>query len=489
MPGIRSRLVARRRHLPGLRAQLRRRQRRRHRRPRRRPRPAALPGRPRRRRDLVQPLVPVADGRRRLRRGRLPRHRPGVRHPGRGRGADRRGARARHPDHRRHRAQPQLRPAPVVPGGAGRRAGLARAGPVLVPARPRRATASCRRTTGSRSSAARPGPGSTDPDGTPGEWYLHLFAPEQPDFNWDQPGGPARSSRTSCGSGSTAASTASGSTRAALLVKDPALPDVDPDDAAGPRTRTPTATTCTTSTGPGARSPTPTPAAGADRRGLAARRRSGSPATCARTSCTPRSTSTSSAARGTPPRCATVIDSTLARCTRRSARRPPGCCPTTTWPGTSPGTAAPTPSFGLRPPATTAQPVDLELGTRRARAAALLDPGAARRRSTSTRARSSACGRSRTSRTSCARTRSGTAPAAPTAAGTAAGCRCRGPATSRRSASARRRGRASRGCRSRPTGASLTVEAQAGDPDSMLELYRRALRAPPRRVRLSATAR
>ncbi|WP_129839505.1 glycoside hydrolase family 13 protein [Streptomyces sp. RFCAC02] len=24
-----------------------------------------------------------------------------------------------------------------------------------------------------------------DPDGTPGEWYLHLFAPEQPDFNWD----------------------------------------------------------------------------------------------------------------------------------------------------------------------------------------------------------------------------------------------------------------------------------------------------------------
>ncbi|NJQ05204.1 glycoside hydrolase family 13 protein [Streptomyces lonarensis] len=28
---------------------------------------------------------------------------------------------------------------------------------------------------------------STDPDGTPGEWYLHLFAPEQPDFNWDSP--------------------------------------------------------------------------------------------------------------------------------------------------------------------------------------------------------------------------------------------------------------------------------------------------------------
>lgn len=24
-----------------------------------------------------------------------------------------------------------------------------------------------------------------DPDGTPGDWYLHLFAPEQPDFNWE----------------------------------------------------------------------------------------------------------------------------------------------------------------------------------------------------------------------------------------------------------------------------------------------------------------
>jgi alpha-glucosidase len=26
---------------------------------------------------------------------------------------------------------------------------------------------------------------TTNSDGTPGEWYLHLFAPEQPDFNWD----------------------------------------------------------------------------------------------------------------------------------------------------------------------------------------------------------------------------------------------------------------------------------------------------------------
>ncbi|WP_285790809.1 glycoside hydrolase family 13 protein [Micromonospora sp. NBRC 101691] len=28
---------------------------------------------------------------------------------------------------------------------------------------------------------------TTDPDGTPGDWYLHLFTAEQPDFNWDHP--------------------------------------------------------------------------------------------------------------------------------------------------------------------------------------------------------------------------------------------------------------------------------------------------------------
>ncbi|WP_432014807.1 glycoside hydrolase family 13 protein [Streptomyces sp. HD1123-B1] len=28
---------------------------------------------------------------------------------------------------------------------------------------------------------------TTGADGTPGEWYLHLFAPEQPDLNWDSP--------------------------------------------------------------------------------------------------------------------------------------------------------------------------------------------------------------------------------------------------------------------------------------------------------------
>ena len=93
---------------------------------------------------------------------------------------------------------------------------------------------------------------TTAPDGTPGEWYLHLFAPEQPDFNWANP--EVRQEledilRFWFDRGVDGVRIDS----AALLTKDPALPD-----PRGPRP-TPTATTCTTSTGPGASSPTNTP--------------------------------------------------------------------------------------------------------------------------------------------------------------------------------------------------------------------------------------
>ena len=65
------------------------------------------------------------------------------------------------------------------------------------------------------------------------------------------------------------------------------------------------------------------------RRGVGRDRRSDSPATSARTSCTRRSASTSSTPPGRPTRSAR---SSTPRSPRRrsSARRPPGCCPTTT---------------------------------------------------------------------------------------------------------------------------------------------------------------
>ena len=75
---------------------------------------------------------------------------------------------------------------------------------------------------------------------------------------------------------------------------------------------------------------------------------------------------------GAERRCGAVIDDTLAARRGRRARRP-GCCPTTTCSGTSPGTA------GRRRRWATASatrhlraPLDLALGARRARAAALL---------------------------------------------------------------------------------------------------------------------
>jgi alpha-glucosidase len=68
----------------------------------------------------------------------------------------------------------------------------------------------------------------TEPDGTPGEWYLHLFAPEQPDFNWDNPDVRQEFEdvlRFWFDRGVDGIRIDS----AALCVKNPALPDVDPD--------------------------------------------------------------------------------------------------------------------------------------------------------------------------------------------------------------------------------------------------------------------
>ena len=172
---------------------------------------AAVPARPRRRRDLVHALVRLAAGRRRLRRRRLPRDRSGVRHARRGRGADRRGARARHPDDHRHRPQPRLGPAPLVPGGAGRRARLARARALLVP--PGRGADGDEMPTAWRSNfPGRPGPGRRTPTARPASGTCTCSRPSSRTSTGTTPTSGA-STRRSCASGSTAAWPASASTR------------------------------------------------------------------------------------------------------------------------------------------------------------------------------------------------------------------------------------------------------------------------------------
>ena len=71
-----------------------------------------------------------------------------------------------------------------------------------------------------------------DPDGRPGEWYLHLFSHRQPDLNWDHPDVRAEHEdilRFWFDRGVAGVRIDS----AALLVKDPALPDVPADPAPG----------------------------------------------------------------------------------------------------------------------------------------------------------------------------------------------------------------------------------------------------------------
>jgi alpha-glucosidase len=72
----------------------------------------------------------------------------------------------------------------------------------------------------------------TDDDGVPGEWYLHLFAPEQPDLNWTQPAVWAEHEdvlRFWFDRGAAGVRIDS----AALLVKDPELAEEAPEPAAG----------------------------------------------------------------------------------------------------------------------------------------------------------------------------------------------------------------------------------------------------------------
>ena len=172
-------------------------------------------------------------GGRRLRRRRLPGDRSRLRDAGRGRGADRRGARARDPDDHRRRPEPRLGPASVVQGGPRRRPGSPERDALLVPPGSRRRTATRCRPTGPRTSRAT----DVDADDQPGRHARRvvpppvLGPPARPQL--ESPRRPPRSTRRSSGSGSIAARPASGSTRRRCWSRTRRLPEVPADPLPG----------------------------------------------------------------------------------------------------------------------------------------------------------------------------------------------------------------------------------------------------------------
>ena len=171
-----------------------------------------------------------------------------------------------------------------------------------------------------------------------GEWYLHLFTPEQPDLNWERP--EVREEFHSIlrfwldrGVDGFRIDVAHG------MAKAPGLPDMDPalgrgtgladSSAQDPRVDNDSVHEIHQMI----RSVLEVPGPDRHRRGLGRRRRPVSPATCGRTSCTWRSTSGWWAPRSTRPRCATRSSTRWPRWPGWAHRRP-GRCPTTTWSGT-----------------------------------------------------------------------------------------------------------------------------------------------------------
>ena len=388
------------------------------------------------------------------------RDRPGVRHPGRGRGADRRGRRARHPDDHRHRPQPRLRPARLVPGRPRGRARLARSAPASGSARAGAPTATRCRPPGRRTSRARPGRGPPTPTARPASGTCTCSPPQQPDLNWDHPDvrreheddppllvRPRRrpasaSTRPRCWS----------RTRRCPRSRRPAAGRAP---ARGPR-RAPRHLPRA-----GARSPTRIPATRVlvgelwlpDIDRFARYLRPDELHTAFNFDFLARPWEADELRAS--------IDATLA------AHAPVGA--PATWvlsnhdvTRRSPATAARTRSFAFSAKRH-GTPTDLALG-RAGRGPPPSSPPPCPARSTSTRATSSGSTRWRTCRPSGSRTRCTSAPAAPIPGATAAACRCPGRATSRRSASAprtrpaepwlppaRRLGRPDRRGRSRPT--------------------------------------
>ena len=257
--------------------------------------------------------------------------------------------------------------APVVPGGARGRPRQPGAGPLPVPARPGR-----RRRRAAEQLAVQLPRLVVDPghrgDGQPGEWYMHQFAPEQPDFNWANP--EVRAEFESIlrfwldrGVDGFRIDVAHG------LVKADGLPDDRVPGRRGTAVRGPGRRARHLARVAAGRRRVPG-RAGAGRRGVGARPGALRALPAPRRAALGVQLRLPALRAGTPTRCAPSSTRRWPR-TRRSARRRPGCCPTTTSPGTSPATAGRTPR-STSATASWGVPTDLDLGTRRARAAALL---------------------------------------------------------------------------------------------------------------------
>ena len=373
-------------------------------------------------------MVRVAAGRRRLRRRRLPRHRPAVRHARRGRGADRRGARRSGirtiidivPNHVSDQHPWFVEALDGGPGLAERDRFWFR------PGRGRRRRAS-RRTTGARTSATRRGPAPRTPTGRPATGTCTCSRRRSPTSTGTTPPcGP--STRTILrfwfdrGVGGVRIDSA------ALAIKDPTCPS------------SPT------------RSP---PAAAPVRRPRRDARRLPRLAARSPTSYDPPRVLIGEVWLEDRDRFARYLrpdelhgafnfdflaapwDADALRAlhrrhprhaTRRSAPPRSGCCPTTTSPApvTRYGREDTSFSFAAKRIGT---PTDLALGDPPGPRRGRCSPPPCPARSTCTRATSSACPRSRTCPPTASRTRCTSSRAASTPAATAAGCRCRGRAT------------------------------------------------------------
>ena len=180
----RSRVVAHRRHLPDLPPLVRRQLGRRRRRPARRHRAPRRSRRARRRRALAEPVPALPAEGRRLRRRRLLRRRPALRHARRLR---RRCSRRRTAAASASSSTSCRTTRPISTSGSRRRWPPA-------PGSPERARYLFRDGKGKNGElppnnweSVFGGPAWTrviEADGTPGQWYLHLFDSSQPDFDW-----------------------------------------------------------------------------------------------------------------------------------------------------------------------------------------------------------------------------------------------------------------------------------------------------------------